>query len=81
MSAGLDWNEHSTSYNNSSNIRSREMSSADSIEFTLSIPLVNAPGEVFTYSGGYVTVIGEVIRNATDQPGSGPAFPVKWQKK
>ena len=26
---------------------------------------VYAPGEVFTYSGGYVTVIGEIIKNAT----------------
>jgi len=65
MSAGLDWDEHSTSYNDSNNMRSREMNSADSIEFTLSIPLVYEPGEVFRYSGGYVTVIGEIIRNAT----------------
>jgi CubicO group peptidase (beta-lactamase class C family) len=65
MSAGLDWDEHSTSYNDSNNMRSREMNSADSIEFTLSIPLVYAPGEIFRYSGGYVTVIGEIIKNAT----------------
>ena len=65
MSAGLDWDEHSTSYSHPNNIRRREMNSADSIEFTLSVPLVYAPGEVFTYSGGYVTVIGEIIKNAT----------------
>lgn len=65
MSAGLDWDEHSSSYNDPDNIRRREMNSADSIEFTLSVPSVHAPGEVFTYSGGYVTVIGEIIKNAT----------------
>ena len=65
MSAGLDWDEHRTSYNHPDNIRRREMNSADSIEFTLSVPSVYAPGEVFTYSGGYVTVIGEIIKNAT----------------
>jgi len=65
MSAGLDWDEWSISYDDPDNIRNREMSSADSVEFTLSLPLVNEIGEVFTYSGGYVTVIGEIIRNAT----------------
>jgi CubicO group peptidase (beta-lactamase class C family) len=65
MSAGLDWNEHITSYNHPKNIRRREMESADSIAFTLSVPSVYAPGEVFTYSGGYVTVVGEIIKNAT----------------
>lgn len=65
MSAGLDWHEHGTSYSHPNNIRRREMNSADSVEFTLSVPSVYAPGEVFTYSGGYVTVVGEIIKNAT----------------
>ncbi|MBI9107939.1 MAG: serine hydrolase [Spirochaetales bacterium] len=65
MSAGLDWDEWSTSCYDSNNIRNRETSSVDSVEFTLSLPLVNEIGEVFTYSSGYVTVIGEIIKNAT----------------
>ncbi len=65
MSAGLDWDEHNPSYKHPNNIRRREMNSTDSIEFTLSVPSVYVPGEVFTYSGGYVTVIGEIIKNAT----------------
>ena len=65
MSAGLDWDEHNPSYNHPNNIRMREMNSADSIEFTLSVPSRYIPGEVFTYSGGYVTVVGEIIKNAT----------------
>ncbi len=65
MSAGLAWNEWNISYNDSDNIRNREMSSNDSVEFVLSIPSLYEPGKVFTYSGGYVTVIGEIIKNAT----------------
>ena len=65
MSAGLDWDEHNPSYKHPNNIRRREMNSTDSIEFTLSVPSRYVPGEVFTYSGGYVTVVGEIIKNAT----------------
>jgi CubicO group peptidase (beta-lactamase class C family) len=65
MSAGLDWDEHNPSYKHPNNMRMREMNSTDSIEFTLSVPSRYVPGEVFTYSGGYVTVIGEIVKNAT----------------
>jgi len=65
MSAGLAWNELIIPFKDPDNIRNRERSSSDSIEFTLSIPLIYEPGEVFTYSSGYVTVIGEIIKNAT----------------
>lgn len=65
MSAGLDWDEHSNPYTDPENIRIKEAQSDDSVAFTLSVPMINKPGEVFTYSGGYVSVVGEVIRNAT----------------
>ena len=66
MSAGLSWDEWAVPYTDNNNIRNRELSSDDSIEFVLSTPIINKPGEVFTYSGGYVTVIGEIIKNATE---------------
>ncbi len=66
MSAGFDWNEGATSYNDPDNIRQREGRSKDSVAFTLSTDFVNEPGTVFTYSGGYVTVVGEILKNATE---------------
>ncbi|WP_087018264.1 serine hydrolase [Thaumasiovibrio subtropicus] len=67
MSAGLEWNEWSSSYDNPDNVRVKEMESADSVAFTLKRPLVNEPGSTFSYSGGFVSVVGEVIREATEQ--------------
>ena len=65
MSAGFDWNEQNPPYSNPKNIRMQEATSEDGVEFTLSRALINKPGEVFTYSGGYVTVIGAIVKNAT----------------
>ncbi len=65
MSAGFDWNEQDPPYGHPDNVRGHEVSSEDSVQFTLSRPHVNEPGEVFTYSGGYVTVAGAVLVNAT----------------
>ena len=65
MSAGFDWNEQNPPYSDPQNIRIQEAMSEDGVEFTLSRPLIDQPGEVFTYSGGYVTVIGAILKNAT----------------
>lgn len=65
MSAGFDWNEQNPPYSDPKNIRMQEATSDDGVSFTLSQPLINQPGEVFTYSGGYVTVIGAILKNAT----------------
>uniref|UniRef100_A0A2A4YX93 Beta-lactamase-related domain-containing protein n=1 Tax=OCS116 cluster bacterium TaxID=2030921 RepID=A0A2A4YX93_9PROT len=65
MSAGFDWNEQNPPYSDPKNIRMQEAMSEDGVEFTLSRPLINQPGKVFTYSGGYVTVIGAILKNAT----------------
>ena len=37
----------------------------DPITFVLERPLVNEPGESFTYNGGGMDVLGEIIKNAT----------------
>ena len=68
MSAGIDWNEWETPYTNPENIRNKEMFSSDSVAFTLKRPIVNELGSTFTYSGGFVSVVGEVVRTATHQP-------------
>lgn len=65
MSAGLHWNEWDTSYSNPENIRYKEIFSDDSVAFTLKQPLVESPGDRFNYSGGFVSVVGEVISQAT----------------
>lgn len=65
MSAGFDWNEQNPPYSDPKNIRMQEAMSEDGVEFTLSRELINQPGDVFTYSGGYVTVIGAILKNAT----------------
>lgn len=65
MSAGLEWDEWTSSYEDPNNIRYKEMHSDDSVAFTLSQPLSYEPGKEFSYSGGYVSVVGEVIREST----------------
>lgn len=67
MSAGIDWNESAIPYSNPENVRTKEWSSSDSVAFTLERPLVNKPGTTFSYSGGFVSVVGEVLRKATNQ--------------
>ncbi len=66
MSAGLDWNEMSSQPTDPENARLQEVRSEDSVGFTLSRELVDDPGSVFNYSGGVVTVLGEVVRHATE---------------
>ncbi|MGR6838214.1 serine hydrolase domain-containing protein [Aliivibrio wodanis] len=67
MSAGLHWNEWDTPYSNPENIRYKEIFSEDSVAFTLEQSLIEKPGDRFNYSGGFVSVVGEVISQATNQ--------------
>lgn len=68
MSAGLEWDEWSVPYTDPTNVRYAEMQSDDSVAFTLKRNLTNKPGNHFSYSGGYVSVVGGVIDTATKQP-------------
>ncbi|MGL1904331.1 MAG: beta-lactamase family protein [Fibrobacterales bacterium] len=65
MAPGLKWNEHNPGYYSLNNIRTREMFSKNSVEFVLKRSLDTIPGVKFAYSGGFVTVIGQIIENAT----------------
>jgi len=67
MSAGLEWNEWSVPYTDPKNIRYAEIESDDSVAFTLKRNLTSKPGEHFSYSGGYVSVVGGVIDTAANQ--------------
>lgn len=67
MSAGLEWDEWIISYQDPTNIRQVAMSSDDSVAFTLKRDLTNKPGQHFSYSGGYVSVVGEVVATAAQQ--------------
>ena len=67
MSAGLEWDEWSVPYSDPTNIRQLAMNSDDVVAFTLKRDLSNIPGQHFSYSGGYVSVVGEVIATAAHQ--------------
>lgn len=66
MSAGLAWDEWGTSYANENNdVINLWVDCEDPIACILAKPLVSQPGTAFTYSGGNIILLGEIIRNAT----------------
>lgn len=66
MSSGLEWDEWGTSYSDSSNdVIALWLDCDDPIECILERPLVSEPGSTFTYSGGNMVVLGEILKNAT----------------
>ncbi|MFT6987554.1 MAG: CubicO group peptidase (beta-lactamase class C family) [Psychromonas sp.] len=68
MAAGIEWNEWRVPYTDPANTRSKEMESDDAVAFVLSLPMKHEPGKDFSYSGGYVSVVGTVISNLSQQP-------------
>ena len=66
MTAGLAWDEWGVSLSSPSNdIIGLWFNCDDQITCILERPLVNDPGTSFTYSGGNMIVLGEIIKNAT----------------
>jgi len=65
MSAGLDWDEWSVDYSDPDNSLNEHYKSSNSIEYVLTLPMVNEPGSTFSYSGGFVTVMEEIISNSS----------------
>lgn len=67
MSSGLKWNEwgapHGTSANDIDRIYFE--CSEDPLSCILGLPLVDKPGKEFTYNGGGIIVLGEILRNAS----------------
>lgn len=68
MTSGLAWDEWGVSHGTSANDIDRLYfeCSDDPIKCVLERDLIYPPGEVFTYSGGGMVILGEILRNATN---------------
>ncbi len=67
MTSGLQWDEWNAPLSSQKNdIIGIWFSGEDPITYYLKRPLVSEPGTHFTYSGGGIIVLGEIIRNATN---------------
>lgn len=66
MTSGLDWQEWSASYSSKDNpMIGIWFSDKDPITYILERSMKNEPGTRFTYYGGNMILLGEIIRNAT----------------
>ena len=67
MTSGLQWNEWNAPHGTSANDVDRLYFECynDPLSCVLERPLVSAPGESFTYNGGGIIMLGEILRNAT----------------
>lgn len=68
MTSGLEWDEWGAPLSSAANdMVGIWYQDKDPISYILERPLVNEPGSSFTYSGGNTTLLGEIIKNATNQ--------------
>lgn len=74
MKAGWEWDEWSVPYFHPDNSRTLQSMSKDPIGYVLDLPLAHQPGGTFTYSGGAVDVVAELVNNATPQPNAAEYF-------
>jgi CubicO group peptidase (beta-lactamase class C family) len=67
MTSGLQWNEWNAPHGTAANDIDRLYfeCSADPLYCVLERPLVSTPGESFTYNGGGIIALGEILKNAT----------------
>jgi len=66
MTSGLEWDEWNASLSSPSNDTiGIWFSDKDPVTFVLERPLIYEPGTNFTYSGGNMTILGEILRNAS----------------
>jgi CubicO group peptidase (beta-lactamase class C family) len=66
MTSGLEWDEWGAPYTTTKNDLIRIMDECDDqIDCVLAAPLVSEPGMDYTYTGGGMSVLGEIIKNAT----------------
>ncbi len=64
MTAGFEWNED-IPYSDPKNSEIRMDRSPNAVEFVLSQPLVNTPGDKYNYSGGCSQVLAAIIERVT----------------
>jgi CubicO group peptidase (beta-lactamase class C family) len=67
MTPGLDWNEMTVPYTDSTNDEIRLYSVSDPAEEVLQRPLVHRPGDTWYYSGGSTQVLATIISELTGQ--------------
>ncbi|MEZ5011580.1 MAG: serine hydrolase [Bacteroidales bacterium] len=66
MTSGLEWDEWSTSNGTSANdIDMLYFACDDPVKCVLDNPWWAPPGQLFTYNGGGMVILGEILRNAT----------------
>lgn len=67
MTSGLAWNEWGAAHGTSANDIDRIYfeCSDDPIKCVLERPLIHEPGTHFTYNGGGIIILGEIIKNAS----------------
>ena len=66
MQSGLEWNEHSVSYNSRFNDVNRFIRSKKPVAFVLNKKIVHEPGTHFTYNGVCTNLLGDIIYRSTD---------------
>jgi CubicO group peptidase (beta-lactamase class C family) len=67
MRSGLEWNEHSVSYNSCFNDMNRLIRSKSPVDFVLKKKLAEEPGTHFTYNCGCTNLLADIICRSTDQ--------------
>ena len=67
MQAGFQWDEWSTSYNNSNNPTASLFRSDDWMKFMLDLPVTSQPGTRFTYNSGVTMLLSGIIKQTTGQ--------------
>ncbi|NOY37231.1 MAG: serine hydrolase [Chlorobi bacterium] len=65
MTSGLEWDEWGAPLTSRDNDILNTWFQEDPVTYVLEKPLINEPGTSFTYNGGGMIVLGEVIKNAT----------------
>jgi CubicO group peptidase (beta-lactamase class C family) len=65
MSAGLQWDEWTYSYNDSRNDVNGLINSPDWMKYMLDLPVIYVPGSIFTYNSGCTMLLSGIIKNST----------------
>ena len=67
MSAGYEWDEYGTPYDDPENPHYKMMESEDWIKYLLELPMQFSPGEKFNYNTGTSTLFSVIVEEATGE--------------
>ncbi|MCP4981315.1 MAG: serine hydrolase [Gammaproteobacteria bacterium] len=68
MSAGFEWNEMEVPYSNNQNDEIRMYYTDDPVQFVLTRPLRDPPGESWYYNGGMTMVLAALVEKISGKP-------------